>query len=104
MAVIRPNGGPLPPVKVEPQDFHDAAQRFVDSRSDLERIREDLLHGTDAVNGAAGACDGAHQDEDGWAVAMDNIINDAGREWSSTPTAPLIKSAARIREVGHQVA
>jgi hypothetical protein len=76
MVVTRdPDAGPRLPVKVEPQDFHDTAQRFVDSQNDLERIREDLINGIGAAAGAAGACDGAHQYEDSWNAAMSKIIN-----------------------------
>ncbi|MGH3850241.1 MAG: hypothetical protein ACRDRT_11130, partial [Pseudonocardiaceae bacterium] len=70
---------PATPVTIVPSDFHAVAQQFIDSQNDLERIREGLLNGLDAANGAAGACDGAHKYEDGWAAAMDNNINDGFR-------------------------
>ncbi len=76
MVVRGPDGGPAVPVNLYPTDFHAVAQQFVDSQDDLERIREDLLNGLNAASGAAGACDGAQQYQDGWAAAMDNIIND----------------------------
>src|SRR5438067_8588692 len=71
-----PDGGPTVPVKIVPEDFHAAAQAFVDAQDSLARIRQDLLTGLDAANGAAGACDGARQYQDGWAAAMDGIVND----------------------------
>jgi hypothetical protein len=71
-----PDGGPAIPVKIVPWDFHPVAQRFVDAQNDLERIRQDLLNGLDRAKGAMGACDTAHKYEDGWAAAMDSIVND----------------------------
>ncbi|WP_225978858.1 WXG100 family type VII secretion target, partial [Gandjariella thermophila] len=71
-----PDGGPVIPVKIAPSDFHLVAQAFVDAQNDLERIRAGLLNALDAANGAAGACDGAHQYQSGWAAAMDSIVND----------------------------
>jgi hypothetical protein len=75
MVVRGPDGGPAVPLAITPTDFHTVAQRFIDSQDDLERIRQDLRNGLNAASGAAGACDGAHQYQDGWAAAMDNIIN-----------------------------
>ncbi|HKS47770.1 MAG TPA: hypothetical protein VJT49_22185 [Amycolatopsis sp.] len=63
-------------MKITPEDFHVVAQHFVDAQNALDRIRADMLTALDAANGAAGACDGAHQYEDGWAAAMDSILND----------------------------
>ncbi|MFD2414762.1 colicin D domain-containing protein [Amycolatopsis pigmentata] len=71
-----PDGGPLVPVKIVPDDFHVVAQHFIDAQTDLTHIRGDLLTKLDAAQGAAGACDGAHQYQDGWAAAMDSILND----------------------------
>ena len=74
-----PDGGPTVPVEIVPEDFHAVAEAFVDAQDSLVRIRQDLLAGLDAANGAIGACDGAHQYEDGWAAAMDGIVNDGFR-------------------------
>lgn len=71
-----PDGGATNPVKVELSDFHLVAKQFVDAQADLDRIRQDLLNHLDQVAGAAGASDGAHQYQDGWAGAMDCILNE----------------------------
>lgn len=71
-----PDGGPVTPVKIVLSDFHAVAQQFVDAQTGLERIRQDLLTGLDGANGAAGACGGAHQYQEGWAAAIDCIVND----------------------------
>jgi hypothetical protein len=75
-AAIQPDEAPAVPVQIVPDDFHAVAQQFVTAQDDLERIRENLLTGLDAANGAAGACDGAQQYETSWAAALDNIVND----------------------------
>lgn len=71
-----PDGGPVVPVKIVPADFHIVAQAFVDAQDSLETIRQNLLHGVDAAKGTAGACDGARQYQNGWASAMDSVVND----------------------------
>ena len=71
-----PDGGPVIPVKIVLSDFHTVAQQFVDAQTDLERIRQDLLNGLDGANGAAGACEGAQKYQEGWAAAVDCIVND----------------------------
>lgn len=70
---------PSTPVRVVPADFHSVAQRFVDAQGGLEQIRQDFLKALDAASGAAGACDGARQYQNGWAAAMDSIVNDGFR-------------------------
>ncbi|WP_344866534.1 hypothetical protein [Amycolatopsis ultiminotia] len=55
------------------------AQRFVDAQGGLEQIRQNFLNALDAASGAAGACEGAHQYQNGWAAAMDSIVNDGFR-------------------------
>lgn len=70
-----PDGGPLIPVKVELADFHSVAEDFVKAQSDLVTIRDNLLRSLDAANGAAGACDGAHQFQDSFAAAMDVLVS-----------------------------
>jgi len=71
-----PDGSPVTPVKIVPSDFHTVAQHFADAQNTLEQVRQDFLNGLDAAHGAAGACDGAHQYQDGWAAALDSIVND----------------------------
>jgi len=74
-----PDGGPATPVKIVLSDFHLVAQQFVAAQTDLERIRQDLLNGLDGAKGAADACDGAHKYQEGWAAAVDCIVNDGFR-------------------------
>ncbi|WP_439384948.1 hypothetical protein [Amycolatopsis lexingtonensis] len=74
-----PDGGPTNPVKVELSDFHLVAQQFVDAQNSLERVRQDLLNHLDQAAGAAGASDGAHKYQDGWASALDCILNEGFR-------------------------
>ncbi|MGW4521181.1 CdiA C-terminal domain-containing protein [Amycolatopsis sp. NPDC004378] len=81
MAVLErgPDGGPSRPVRVELSDFHVVAKQFVDAQNSLDHIRQDLLDHLDQAVGAAGASDGAHKYQDGWAAALDCILNDGFR-------------------------
>lgn len=78
-AAAAAQAAPSTPVKIVPADFHAVAQHFVDAQGGLEQIRQNFLNALDAASGAAGACDGAHQYQNGWAAAMDSIVNEGFR-------------------------
>lgn len=75
MAAHGPDGGPLTPVKIDPQDFHNVAQRFCDRASDLASAMDKLFDGLNNASGVAGVDNSAKKFDAAYQPAVTELIN-----------------------------
>jgi hypothetical protein len=77
--ILGPDGGPPIPIKIEPQDFHNAAQQFVQASTTLYQILPTLFRVLDGFRGPAGVDDSAKQLDAAYRPAVQSIITGVNR-------------------------
>lgn len=80
MPLVRgPDGGSPIPIKITPEDFHDAAQRFVDASSTLYRVLPTLFRVLTGFRGPAGIDDSAKRLDAAYRPSVDSIVAGVNR-------------------------
>ncbi|GDY33987.1 hypothetical protein [Gandjariella thermophila] len=79
MAPRGPDGGPLVPVRIEPEDFHAVAQSFVDASSRLYQVLPTLFRVLDGFRGPAGMDQAAKQFDASYRPAVETLVNGVNR-------------------------
>jgi hypothetical protein len=77
--ILGPDGGPPIPIKIEPQDFHNAAQQFVQASTTLYQVLPTLFRVLDGFRGPAGVDDSAKQLDAAYRPAVQSIITGVNR-------------------------
>lgn len=79
MAPRGPDGGPLIPVKIQPEDFHATAQSFVNASTTLYQVVPTLFHVLDGFRGPAGIDQGAKQFDTAYRPAVQMLVDGVNR-------------------------
>jgi hypothetical protein len=79
VAIYGPDGGPPIPVKVEPEDFHDVAQQFVDAGTTVYQLLTTLFRVLSGFRGPAGVDDSAKQFDAAYRPAADTVVTGVNR-------------------------
>lgn len=79
MPIYGPDGGPQMQVKVEPSDFHDAAQKFVSAMNTIYQVLPTLFKVLDGFRGPAGVDDSAKQLDAAYQPAVNAVVTGVNR-------------------------
>src|SRR5436305_1869879 len=74
-----PDGGPLAPVRIEPQDFHTVAQSFVDASGTLYQVLPTLFRVLDGFRGPAGIDEAAKHFDASYRPAVGTLVDGVNR-------------------------
>jgi hypothetical protein len=70
-----PDDAPLTPIKIEPQDFHDVAQTFIDGSTTAYQVVPTLFRVLDGFRGPAGIDQSARQFDASYRPAVQTLVN-----------------------------
>jgi hypothetical protein len=79
VALHGPDGGPLIPVKIQPEDFHRTAQAFVDASGRIYQILPTLFRVLDGFRGPAGIDNAAKQFDAAYRPAVGILVDGVNR-------------------------
>lgn len=74
-----PDGGPRIPVKIQPEDFHNVAQRFVDAGSTLYQVLPTLFRVLGGFRGPAGIDESAKRFDTTYRPAVSSVVEGINR-------------------------
>jgi Contact-dependent growth inhibition CdiA C-terminal domain len=77
--VFGPDGGPPIPVRIQPEDFHDVAQQFVDASSTVYQVLTTLSRVLDGFRGPAGVDSSAKQFDASYRPAVAGVVDGVNR-------------------------
>src|SRR6266702_512117 len=78
-AVYGPDGGPRIPIKIQPTDFHDVAQQFVDAGSKIYQVLPTLFHVLGGFRGPAGIDESAKRFDSTYHPAVASVVDGVNR-------------------------
>ncbi len=74
-----PDGGPRIPIKIQPTDFHDVAQQFVDAGSKIYQVLPTLFHVLGGFRGPAGIDESAKRFDSTYHPAVASVVDGVNR-------------------------
>jgi hypothetical protein len=74
-----PGGGPLVPVRIEPEDFHATAENFVEGSTTLYQVLPSLFHVLGGFRGPAGVDAGATRFDAAYRPAVRTLVDGVNR-------------------------
>jgi hypothetical protein len=77
--VYGPDGGPRVPIKIQPEDFHNVAQQFVDASSTLYQVLPTLFHVLGGFRGPAGIDESAKRFDTTYRPAVSSVVDGVNR-------------------------
>jgi hypothetical protein len=77
--VYGPDGGPRVPIKIQPADFHNVAQQFVDASSTLYQVLPALFHVLGGFRGPAGIDESAKRFDTTYRPAVSSVVEGINR-------------------------